>query len=118
MTEVAREFRKEPTPSENILWQALRGRKLEGRKFKRQQPIGAFIVDFFCSAERLIVEVDGIVHESQQEADQQRQELLESLGLRVVRVASELVETDLDVALAVVRQAFSPHPLIPSPKSG
>ncbi|WP_239651513.1 endonuclease domain-containing protein, partial [Neosynechococcus sphagnicola] len=111
MTEVARQFRKEPTHSEAILWQALRGRKLEGRKFRRQQPIGAFIVDFFCGAERLIVEVDGAVHDSQKEADRQRQELLESLGLRVVRVSSELVATRLDDALAVVRQAFSPHPL-------
>jgi very-short-patch-repair endonuclease len=118
MTEVARQFRKEPTPSENILWQALRGRKLEGRKFRRQQPIGAFVVDFFCGAERLIVEVDGGVHDSQQAADQQRQELLESLGLRVVRVPSKLVETSLDEALAGVRQAFSPHPLTPSPKLG
>jgi very-short-patch-repair endonuclease/DNA modification methylase len=118
MTEVARQFRKEPTPSEDILWQALRGRKLEGRKFRRQQPIGAFIVDFFCGAERLIVEVDGGIHDSQQEADQQRQELLESLELRVVRIPSELVETRLDEALAVVRQAFNPHPLTPSPKSG
>lgn len=116
MTEVARQFRKNPTPSENILWQALRGRKLEGRKFRRQQPIGAFIVDFFCGAERLIVEVDGGVHDSQQEADRQRQELLESLGLRVVRVSSELVETSLDEALAAVRQGFSPHPLTSSPK--
>ncbi|MEQ8386698.1 MAG: DUF559 domain-containing protein [Coleofasciculus sp. A1-SPW-01] len=118
MTEVARQFRKEPTPSENILWQALRGRKLEGRKFRRQQPIGAFIVDFFCGAEGLIVEVDGGIHQSQQEADQQRQELLESLGLKVVRVSSELVETNLAEALAVVRQGFSPHPLTPSPKQG
>jgi adenine-specific DNA-methyltransferase len=118
MTEVARQFRKEPTPSEDILWQALRGRKLEGRKFRRQQPIGAFVVDFFCGAERLIVEVDGGVHESQQEADQQRQELLESLGLRVVRISSELVETKLDEALAVVCHALSPHPLTPSPKKG
>nr|WP_019499650.1 DNA methyltransferase [Pseudanabaena sp. PCC 6802] len=118
MTEVARQFRKEPTPSEIILWQALRGRKLEGRKFRRQQPIGAFVVDFFCGAERLIVEVDGGVHESQQEADRQRQELLESLGLRVVRISSELVETRLDEVLAVVRQAFDPHPLTPSPKLG
>jgi very-short-patch-repair endonuclease len=118
MTEVARQFRKEPTPSENILWQALRGRKLEGRKFRRQQPIGAFVVDFFCGAERLIVEVDGGVHDSRQAADQQRQELLESLGLRVVRVPSKLVETSLDEALAGVRQTFSPHPLTPSPKLG
>jgi len=118
MTEVARQFRKEPTASENILWQALRGRKLEGRKFRRQQPIGAFIVDFFCGAERLVVEVDGGIHASQQEADQQRQELLESLGLRVVRVSSELVETNLDQALSVIRQGFGPHPLTPSPRGG
>jgi very-short-patch-repair endonuclease len=122
MTEVARQFRKEPTPSEDILWQALRGRKLEGRKFRRQQPIGNFVVDFFCGAERLIVEVDGRIHESQKEADRQRQDLLESLGLTMVRVMSELVETDLDGALSVVRQAFGlssdPHPLAPSPKKG
>ncbi|QZZ19528.1 DUF559 domain-containing protein [Leptothermofonsia sichuanensis E412] len=118
MTEVARQFRKKPTPSEDILWQALRGRKLEGRKFRRQQPIGAFVVDFFCGAERLIVEVDGGVHDSQQEADQQRQELLESLGLRVVRIRSELVEGDIEEALSIIRQAFGPHPLTPSPKSG
>jgi very-short-patch-repair endonuclease len=110
MTEVSRQFRKEPTLSEDILWKALRGRKLEGRKFRRQQPIGAFIVDFFCGAERLIVEVDGGIHESQREVDRQRQQLLESLGLRVVRVTSELVETNLDEALSAVRQAFGPHP--------
>jgi very-short-patch-repair endonuclease len=66
MVEIARQFRKQPTPSEAILWQALRNRKLEGRKFRRQQPIGCFIVDFFCASERLIVEVDGLIHESQQ----------------------------------------------------
>jgi len=56
MTEVARGFRKAPTPSEAILWRALRGEALDGRKFRRQQPIGPFIVDFYCSTERLIVE--------------------------------------------------------------
>jgi len=118
MTEVARQFRKDPTPSEAILWQALRGRKLEGRKFRRQQPIGAFVVDFFCGTERLIVEVDGGIHESQKEADRQRQELLESLGLRLVRISSELVETSLDQVLLLIRQAFFPHPLTPSPTLG
>ena len=118
MTEAARQFRKEPTPSEAILWQALRSRKLEGRKFKRQQPIGAFVVDFFCGAEQLIVEVDGSVHETQQEYDQQRQELLEYLGLRFVRVSSQQVETNLNEALETIRSAFRPHPLTPSPKEG
>ncbi|WP_197036065.1 endonuclease domain-containing protein [Fischerella sp. PCC 9605] len=121
MIEVARQFRKEPTLSEAILWQTLRNRKLEGRKFRRQQPIGNFIVDFFCAAERLIVEVDGEIHESQKILDQQRQELLESLGLRFVRINSHLVENNLSVALDTIRQALtanSPHPPAPSPKFG
>jgi len=118
MTEVARQFRKQPTPSEAILWQALRNRKLQGRKFRRQQPIGNFIVDFFCANERLILEVDGLIHESQKILDQQRQELLESLGLRFVRVSSDLVEKDLSAALEIISQAFNPHPPTPSPNLG
>lgn len=114
MTEVARQFRKNPTPSEAILWQALRNRKLEGRKFRRQQPIGNFVVDFFCSSERLIVEIDGEIHESQKDLDQIRQELLESLGLRFLRISSELVETNLPLALDIIRQAYYPHPPAPS----
>jgi very-short-patch-repair endonuclease len=107
MTEVARQFRKEPTASEEILWQAIRGRKLDGRRFRRQQPIGVFVVDFYCSAEKLIVEVDGPIHELQREHDQQRQELLESLGLKMARVTSKQVETDIDSALALIRQFYT-----------
>jgi very-short-patch-repair endonuclease len=110
MLEVAREFRKQPTSSEEILWQALRSRKLDDRKFRRQQPIGSFVVDFFCASEQLIVEVDGGIHETQQDLDRQRQELLESLGLRFVRVSSQLVETNLPKALGTIRKAFAPHP--------
>lgn len=118
MLEVARQFRKEPTPSEEILWQALRRKQLDGRKFRRQQPIGHFIVDFFCATERLIVEVDGGVHESQRVYDQERQRLLESLGLRFVRVTAQQVEADLSGTLTVIRQAFAPHPLAPVPTRG
>ena len=132
MIEVARQFRKEPTESEALLWKHIRGKKLEGRKFRRQQPIGRFVVDFFCAAERLIVEVDGGVHESQRELDQQRQELIESLGLRFVRVKAEDVEQKIEFVLETIRNAFSgsetlpdalspgnsPHPLTPSPTRG
>ncbi|MCS6943796.1 MAG: endonuclease domain-containing protein, partial [Geminocystis sp.] len=113
MKEVARQFRKEPTTSEAILWEALRGLKLNGRKFKRQQPLGPFIVDFFCAAERLIVEIDGSIHQNQREADQQRQQLLESLGLRFVRLSSQLVENDLPTALSQISAAFLPPSLPP-----
>jgi len=114
MKQRARQFRKQPTKSEAILWQAIRNRKLEGRKFRRQQPIGSFVVDFFCANEKLIVEVDGLIHESQKVLDQQRQELLESLGLRFVRLSSHQVETDLPGALEIICQAFtssSPSPI-------
>ncbi|MEQ9358182.1 endonuclease domain-containing protein [Coleofasciculus chthonoplastes] len=111
MIEIARQFRKEPTPSEAILWQALRKKQLEGRKFRRQQPIGRFVVDFFCASERLIVEVDGGIHESQKYLDEQRQQLLESLGLRFVRVSREEVERNLAGVLSRIRGEFGhPHP--------
>jgi putative DNA methylase len=109
MTEVARQLRKQETQSEEILWQALRGAKLEGRKFRRQQPIGCFVVDFFCAAERLIVEVDGAVHDLQQELDRERQMLLESLGLRFLRLSAHAVETDLFTCLKQIEAAFTLH---------
>jgi very-short-patch-repair endonuclease len=106
MVKVARLFRKEPTGSERTLWSALRGGQVDGRKFRRQQPIGPFVVDFYCASERLIVEVDGGVHESQRERDAERQHLLETLGLRFVRVDAETVERDLNTAVEEIRAAF------------
>lgn len=99
MTEIARKLRREQTPSEAILWSALRDRKLENRKFRRQHPIGSFVVDFYCHQEKLVVEVDGEVHDTQQEADRERQEIIESLGVRFVRVTRHQVETDLPTTL-------------------
>ncbi|MEA5490111.1 MULTISPECIES: DUF1156 domain-containing protein [Pseudanabaena] len=111
MQEIAQQFRKEPTESESILWDLLRNRKLDNRKFRRQHPIGRFVVDFYCHEERLIVEIDGGIHASQQDLDRQRQEILESLGLRFVRISSNLVETNPQDALQKIRNAFLP----PSP---
>lgn len=103
MIEVARRFRKEPTASEALLWRALRGKQLHGRKFRRQQPIGPFVVDFYCASERLIIEIDGPIHATQRDADLQRQHLLESLGLRFVRIAARDVETDIPAVLAAIQ---------------
>ncbi len=103
MVEAARQFRKEPMPSESILWQALRGKKLDGVKFRRQQPIGPFVVDFYNSKYRLIIEVDGPIHDYQVEADWSRQENLEILGLIVLRLKAEMVETNILTALSLIR---------------
>ena len=107
MVEIARQFRKEPTRSEYILWQALRGKKLDGIKFRRQQPIGNFIVDFYNSVCRLVVEVDGSVHVSQAGADRARQEVLEQLGLNVLRVKAEDVEKNLPSVLTAIRSKIN-----------
>jgi very-short-patch-repair endonuclease len=103
MVEVAREFRKKPTKSEAILWEALRGKKLDGIKFRRQQPVGNFVVDFYNSAYRLVVEVDGSIHDNQVEADHDRQDILEMLGLNVLRIKSETIEKNLPRALDEIR---------------
>ena len=101
--EAAREFRKNPTPSEDILWQALRGKKLKGIKFRRQQPIGPYVVDFYAAPIRLIVELDGEVHEQQKGADKTRQEILESLDLQFLRFSATQVEHELNFVLSTIR---------------
>jgi very-short-patch-repair endonuclease len=103
MVEVARQFRKEPTKSEGLLWQALRGKKLDGLKFRRQQPIGPFVVDFYNSKYQLVIEVDGPIHDHQKHTDQERQAMLEMLGLNVLRIKAEFVEKDMDAALEMIR---------------
>ncbi len=118
LAEAARTLRKQGTPSESLLWKALRNRKLGGRKFRRQHPVGPFVVDFYCHQERLVIEVDGPVHRRQAAADRERQQLLEASGLRVVRVRSEDVETDIEGVLNRIRRELGPSPPAPLPRAG
>jgi very-short-patch-repair endonuclease len=92
-------MRREPTPAEQKLWQKLRHKQLLGFKFRRQHVIDRFIVDFYCREARLVVEVDGEVHQYTQQEDAIRQEFLESLGLRVVRLRNEDVLNSIDGVL-------------------
>ena len=115
------------TATEVLLWERLRDRRLAGLKFRRQHAIGRFVVDFYCHELRLVVEIDGTVHDGPERKvlDAQRQEELESLGLRFLRVRTEDVATD--VAGIVSRLAYEitrlresrsrPHPPAPSPDS-
>ncbi len=87
----ARTLRANQTESEARLWGELRGRKLQGWKWRRQAPIGPFIVDFFCPAARLVVEIDGGQHLDQVEYDARRTRFLEQRGLRVIRFESDQI---------------------------
>ena len=84
-TESARELRNNPTDAERRLWQTLKRRQISGVKFRRQQPIGPYIVDFVCFERRVVVEVDGGQHSEQLHYDEQRTRWLEAQGYRVLR---------------------------------
>ncbi len=91
----ARRMRRKPTGAERQLWQQLRNRQVRGLKFRRQHPIGRFIVDFYCTEARLIVELDGPIHESSVDEDAARQRDIEGQGLRVLRFTNAEVEESI-----------------------
>jgi very-short-patch-repair endonuclease len=115
----ARQLRRAATPAEDALWQALRGRRLQGLKFKRQVPVLAYTVDFFCFDRKLVVEIDGRQHDTFAAYDTNRTAELEQQGLVVVRFRNEDVLNDLDTVLRTILAAaagpqtvqVSPSPL-------
>ena len=102
----ARSFRAEPTEAEQCAWRLLRNRGVLGLKFRRQQIIRGFVVDFYCAALRIALELDGGVHTDrhQAEIDRQRDAALESIGVRVVRIQTDKVS---DEALRKLLQPFA-----------
>jgi very-short-patch-repair endonuclease len=100
----ARNLRKQSTPSEAKLWEALRNRRLKGYKFRRQYPVGRWIVDFYCLERSLGIEVDGSMHDLHmvRERDQAREELLRQFGIQIIRVTADQIERDLTSVLRVI----------------
>lgn len=97
-TERARVLRRNMTEEEMILWQKLRGRKFHGLKFFRQHPITYqvinnepryFVADFYCAEKKLVIEVDGKIHEFKKENDERREGILKGLELRILRIKNE-----------------------------
>jgi len=120
IVQAARKQRRQPTPAEKKLWAALRDRRLAGLKFRRQHPYDRFILDAFCVAHQLEVEVDGGIHADLAQAayDVERTEFLEAHGIKVLRFSNEEVENHLGEVLQRIVEATSPHspqPPLPSP---
>lgn len=115
----AKEMRSAMTPAERKLWNALRHNRLRGLHFRRQQIIGGFIVDFYCHAAALVVEVDGPIHETRAERDAERDRILTARGLRVLRFKNEQVMKDLEGVLEAISAAVALSPRPPSlPENG
>jgi len=99
----ARELRREMTSSEKLLWQELRSNKL-GVHFRRQQIIAGFIVDFYCHKAALVVEVDGEIHDLQQEEDARREKVLSEMGLKIVRFRNEEILNNLPIVVKRIKE--------------
>jgi very-short-patch-repair endonuclease len=102
----ARSLRKQPTKAEEILWRYLRGSRFHGAKFRRQVPFDRYVVDFYCHATKLVVEIDGKQHDWFADYDARRTAVLEAYGVRVLRLANEDVGGDIDSVLVRIRAAL------------
>lgn len=111
LTPLARKLRKEMTPAERLLWSRLRDRRLAGFKFRRQVPVGPYIVDFLCAEARVIVEIDGGQHNfpDARAQDQERTRFLEAKGYKVLRFWNNEVLGNLEGVLTVILEACRSH---------
>jgi len=104
-----RALRGNATLDECLLWNALKVSRIGGRKFRRQQSFGAYVVDFYCPAEKLIVEVDGSSHDTDlaNRKDLLREEFLRQAGFRILRFQSREVRENLEGVVADIANAFA-----------
>ena len=100
---LARMLRNQMTEEEKRLWQHLRANRLDGFRFRRQQIIDGFIVDFYCHSVGLVIEVDGEVHQNQLAYDAKRDGILKARELRVMRISNVEIRTNLDGVLQSIR---------------
>jgi very-short-patch-repair endonuclease len=113
----ARELRNNPTDAERVLWRQLRFWQLDGYKFRRQQPLGRYVVDFVCLAKRVVVEVDGGQHSDT--ADAERDSWLQDQGFVVLRFWNNEVLRTIDAVREVILKNLQSTPyLSPSPQGG
>ncbi len=102
--EAAQQLRRQATLAEQTLWEALRRKQIEGVRFRRQHPMGQFVVDLCAPRCRLVVEVDGEIHTQQIDQDRARTQHIEAFGYRVIRFTNEEVLNDLPRVLKMIRR--------------
>ncbi len=100
----SRALRNESTPQERKVWDALRDRRFMKLKFRRQHVVEGFVVDFFCNQLKLAIEIDGAVHSLQQDYDELRQQLIESEGIRFIRVTNDEIDNDMKILTDKIRE--------------
>ncbi|RYY95801.1 MAG: DUF559 domain-containing protein [Chitinophagaceae bacterium] len=118
LKQLVQDQRRYPTHAESVLWDALRGKALHGQKFRRQHIIGKYLADFVCLKKRLIIEVDGLIHQlpENQESDAVRTANLNILGFQVLRFTNDEISHALGSVLSEISVLLSELPEIPAGK--
>jgi very-short-patch-repair endonuclease len=108
LKEFRKALRNHSTSAEATLWTHLKGKQLEGRKFRRQFSVGNYILDFYCTSEKLCIELDGAEHFTQEglERDEERTAFLNSHGIRVIRFENIEIFKDIEAVLEVIKNNF------------
>ena len=101
----ASRLRKDQTEAEKVLWQKLRRKQVSGYRFRRQHPINSFIADFYCHELRLAIEIDGGIHDDpqQKERDISREEIINNLGIKILRFTNEEIFTNIDLVINSIK---------------
>jgi very-short-patch-repair endonuclease len=113
---IAKALRKRLTDSERLLWRHLRAKQAGGLKFRRQESIGKYIVDFVCHEKRIVIEVDGSQHSLDKECDEKRDQWLKEQGYNVLRFWNNEVLENIEGVLEVIRNSLLSPSLNPSHK--
>ncbi len=116
--QIARKLRRKQTASEALFWKTVRNRSFSGKKFLRQHPLvyemngrkRFFVADFYCREAKLVIEIDGGIHKrkDQKAYDKAREDIIECMGLKVLRFNNERVKKDLEGVLERVREELTP----------
>ena len=116
----ARALRANMTEAETILWERLRRKGILNVKFRRQQVIEGFIVDFYCESVKLVIEVDGSVHdtENQKVIDEHRRKVFQARGLKELRFANQTIVTDMETVIQMIKMTIEGKDKINRPIPG
>ncbi|MDD5569757.1 MAG: endonuclease domain-containing protein [Bacteroidales bacterium] len=106
--ELANDLRKSSTKAEMIVWKVIRNRRIKNQKFRRQHPIDTFIADFYCPQKKLVIEIDGGIHniKENKEYDIERERILKKHGLKILRFKNEEVEKNINKVIKKISECL------------
>jgi very-short-patch-repair endonuclease len=105
--ELARQMRCNLTPSEKIMWQHLRNKKLDGNRFRSQHPIHRYILDFYCPCKSLAIEIDGDIHKSRKDYDEYRDEYLRSIEIQTLRFKNSEISQNILKVISKIKNTLN-----------